>query len=175
MDRRGGPRGRPEITVTPGPPGLLRPSSTGHAAPLRSRPTKQTKTQDRFSTRVKLAQSRSFNFSNRLICAGGSRARTDAARLSTRTAKPPAQVRGADASSPANGLHKCMPPDHSAIENTIGEQWIAVLAACEPYRQRTCRAQSLYCANRFPRHAVTSGSGARDFAERRNKAIAPYD
>jgi hypothetical protein len=36
----------------------------------------------------------------------------------------------------------------------------------------TCRAQSLYCANQSPRTRTFGGLG---FAERRNKAIAPYD
>jgi hypothetical protein len=40
--------------------------------------------------------------------------------------------------------------------------------------RRPCRAQSLYCANQ-PRPPRIFSSGARDFADRRNKAIAPYD
>jgi hypothetical protein len=69
-----------------------------------------------------------------------------------------------------------------AIENTIRKQWIAIVRAPKPCCDRragemsaahTCRAQSLYCANQ-PRPAPF-GSGASDVAERRNKAIAPYD
>jgi hypothetical protein len=40
------------------------------------------------------------------------------------------------------------------------------------HRRRTCRAQSLYCANR---HLHLVSSRATSFAERRNKAIAPYN
>jgi hypothetical protein len=41
--------------------------------------------------------------------------------------------------------------------------------------RRTCRAQSLYCANRPRAAAHLLGSGASGGATRRNKAIAPYD
>jgi hypothetical protein len=53
---------------------------------------------------------------------------------------PPTLVGGADASRPANGLQKCMPPDRCAIENTIGEQWNAALAASEPCSLRITNA-----------------------------------
>src|SRR5260370_455942 len=46
-------------------------------------------------------------------------------------------------------------------------------AASEPCGGRGRRAQSLYCAGRSRRSP--SGLAATDLAERRNKAIAPYD
>ena len=42
-------------------------------------------------------------------------------------------------------------------------------------RIAACRAQSLYCANQSRPVPYPLGLGAIGFAERRNKAIAPYD
>jgi hypothetical protein len=161
FNRRGGPRGRLDVTLRAGAhhQGVYARLRRAMGRPYdRAGPNKQ-KTPARFSTGVKLAQFGSFNFPNRLICASGSSA-------------------GTVASPPTNGLQKRMPPDRCAIENTIGEQWIAVLAASEPCSLSIANAP--VGRNRFiapigltaPR---TLRFRARAFAERRNKAIAPYD
>ncbi len=132
-------------------------------------PTKQTKTRDDSPSGLNWRSSGvSISRINRFVRAGQAQ---DQMRRGSRHEQqiPLALVGGADASPPANGLQKCMAPDRGAIENTIGEQWIAVLAASEPCSLRiaTCRAQSLYCADQPRRtpYLQVRGKGLRGAAQ----------